>query len=74
LKYNRVSGVKFGPVDLIKYAEAFGATGLRIDRADQIAPTLRQAFATPGPVLIGVEVDYRGNPKLFEDVYESSIL
>src|SRR5216683_5445277 len=31
LKYKRTSGIDFGPVDPIKYAEAFGATGLRID-------------------------------------------
>jgi len=74
IKYNRVSGVDFGPVDPIKYAEAFGATGLRIDSPDQIATTLRKAFDTPGPVLVGVQVDYRQNVKLFEQVYESSIL
>jgi len=27
LKYGRKSGIDFGPVDLVKYAEAFGATG-----------------------------------------------
>jgi acetolactate synthase-1/2/3 large subunit len=74
IKYNRVSGVDFGPVDPVKYAEAFGATGLRIDRPDQIASTLRKAFDTRGPVLVGVHVDYRQNPKLFEQVYEGSIL
>jgi len=74
IKYNRVSGVDFGPVDPIKYAEAFGATGLRIDSPDQIATTLRKAFDTPGPVLVGVQVDYRQNVKLFEQVYEGSIL
>jgi len=74
LKYNRASGVNFGPVDTVKYAEAFGATGLRIDRPDQISFTLRKAFDTPGPVLVGVHVDYRQNAKLFEKVYEGSIL
>ncbi|MCU1299300.1 MAG: acetolactate synthase, catabolic [Acidobacteriaceae bacterium] len=74
IKYNRVSGVDFGPVDPVKYAEAFGATGLRIDHPDQITPTLRKAFDTPGPVLIGVHVDYGQNVKLFEQVYEGSIL
>jgi acetolactate synthase-1/2/3 large subunit len=74
IKYNRVSGVDFGPVDPVKYAEAFGATGLRIDRPDQITATLRKAFDTPGPVLVGVHVDYRQNAKLFEQVYEGSIL
>jgi len=74
IKYNRVSGVDFGPVDPVKYAEAFGATGHRIDRPDQITTTLRKAFDTPGPVLVGVHVDYRPNVKLFEQVYEGSIL
>jgi len=74
IKYNRTSGVDFGPVDYVKYAEAFGATGLRIQHPDDIAPTLRKAFDTPGPVLIGVDVDYRDNVKLFEDVHEGSVL
>jgi len=54
--------------------EAFGAIGLRIDRPDQITSTLRKAFDTPGPVLVGVHVDYRQNVKLFEQVYEGSIM
>jgi acetolactate synthase-1/2/3 large subunit len=74
IKYQRLSGVNFGPVDPVKYADAFGATGLRIDRPDQITGTLRKAFDTPGPVLVGVHVDYRQNVKLFEQVYEGSIL
>jgi acetolactate synthase-1/2/3 large subunit len=74
IKYNRTSGVDFGPVDYVKYAEAFGATGLRIQHPDDIAPTLRKAFDTPGPVLVGVHVDYRDNVKLFEDVHEGSVL
>jgi acetolactate synthase-1/2/3 large subunit len=74
IKYNRTSGVDFGPVDHVKYAEAFGATGLRIQHPDEIAPTPRKAFDTPGPVLIEVHVDYRGTIKLFEDVHEGSVL
>ncbi len=74
LKYKRTSGIEFGPVDPVKYAEAFGATGLRIEQPDQIATTLRKAFDTPGPVLVGVHVDYQQNVELFEQVYEGSIL
>ena len=69
-KYNRTSGVDFGPVDVVMYAEAFGAVGFMIDTPDQIAPTLRKAFEIPGPVLIGIRVDYRDNHKLFEKVHE----
>ena len=72
-KYGRPSGTEFGPVDPVKYAEAFGARGLMIQSPDQIAPLLEQAFDTPGPVLIGVHVDYRDNHKLFEQVNERSI-
>jgi acetolactate synthase I/II/III large subunit len=74
IKYSRTSGVDFGPVDHVKYAEAFGATGLRIQHPDEISPTLGKAFDTPGPVLIEVHVDYRENIKLFEDVHEGSVL
>jgi acetolactate synthase I/II/III large subunit len=72
-KYGRPSGTEFGPVDPVKYAEAFGAHGFMIQSPDQISSVLRQAFDTPGPVLIGVHVDYRDNHKLFEQVNERSI-
>jgi acetolactate synthase-1/2/3 large subunit len=74
IKYNSTSGVDFGPVDCVKYAEAFGATGLRIQHPDEIAPTLRKAFDMPGPVLVGVHVAYKDNIKLFQAVHESAIL
>jgi acetolactate synthase-1/2/3 large subunit len=69
-KYKQTSGVDFGPVDVVKYAEAFGATGLWIGSPDQIGPQLRKAFELPGPVLIGLQVDYRDNHMLFEKVHE----
>jgi acetolactate synthase I/II/III large subunit len=72
-KYGRSSGIKFGPVDPVKYAEAFGARGLMVQSPDQITSVLKQAFDTPGPVLIGVHVDYRDNHKLFEQVNERSV-
>jgi acetolactate synthase I/II/III large subunit len=73
-KYGRPSGVDFGPVDVVKYAEAFGATGLLISAPEQIALQLRRAFETPGPVLIGINVDYRDNHKLFEKIHEHMLI
>jgi len=73
LKYGRPSGTDFGPVDPVKYAEAFGAKGLMIQSPDQIPSVLKQAFDTPGPVLVGVQVDDRDNRKLFEEVDDRSI-
>ena len=72
-KYGRKSGVDFGPIDYVKYAEAFGAVGLMIRTADEIAPVLRKALDTPGPVLVGIHVDYKDNHTLFEMVHENSI-
>jgi acetolactate synthase I/II/III large subunit len=73
LKYGRTSGIDFGPIDYIKYAEAFGATGLMINRPDEIAPIMRRAFDTAGPVVVGVHVDYRDNHRLFEMVKGDNI-
>ncbi len=70
-KYKRTSGVDFGPVDIVKYADAFGAVGFMVDAPDRIGPTLKKAFEIPGPVLIGIRVDYRDNHKLFERVHET---
>jgi acetolactate synthase-1/2/3 large subunit len=67
IKYGHTSGIKLGPVDPVRYAEAFGAIGLTIQHPDDVAPTLRKAFDTPGPVLIGVHVDYSESAKLFEN-------
>jgi acetolactate synthase-1/2/3 large subunit len=69
-KYKRTSGVDFGPVDVVRYAEAFGAAGFMVESPDQIGSVLRKAYETSGPVLIGVRVDYRDNHKLFEKAHE----
>ena len=72
-KYGRDAAVEFGPVDIVKFAEAFGAHGLMIHTPDQIAPTLKKAFEMQGPVLIGVHVDYRDNHKLMEMVHPNAL-
>lgn len=63
-KYGRNAGVKFGPVDYVKYAESFGATGLRVSDPAKLGDILDQAFATDGPVIVDIPVDYRDNIKL----------
>lgn len=72
LKYGRSSGTDFGPIDYVKYAEAFGAKGLMIERPDDIVPVMKKAFDAQGPVIVGVHVDYSDNHKLFEMVHERS--
>ena len=38
--------------DFVKLAEALGATGLRVTKAREVAPALRKAFDTDGPVVV----------------------
>ena len=73
LKYGRKSGIDFGPVDLVKYAEAFGAAGRMIRTPEEIAPVMKEALDTTGPVIVGVHVDYSDNHKLFEMVKDDLI-
>jgi thiamine pyrophosphate-dependent acetolactate synthase large subunit-like protein len=37
---------------------------------DDIVPVLKRAPTTPGPVIVGVHVEYSDDPKLFENVYQ----
>jgi acetolactate synthase-1/2/3 large subunit len=68
MKYGRTSGVDFGPIDLVRFAESFGAKGLAIEKADDILPALREAQSLDGPVLIDVPIDYGDNAVLFENL------
>jgi acetolactate synthase-1/2/3 large subunit len=65
--------VDFGNPDFTAYANSFGATGRRIERADQLLPTLRTAFADGGVHIIGCPVDYSENIKLTDRLGELTI-
>lgn len=64
MKYDRSSGVNFGPVDFVKYAEAFGAVGLRVTEPGKLAQVLEEAFAATGPVIVDIPIDYSSNHEL----------
>ena len=70
MKYGRSSGVDFGPVDFVKYAESFGAKGYRATSKEEFASLLQEALvqAVDGPVLIDVPIDYKDNIKLGETI------
>ena len=52
MKYKRSSGVEFGPVDYVKYAESFGAKGLRVTNQEELEAALKEGYETDGPVLM----------------------
>lgn len=64
MKYDRSSGVHFGPVDFVKYAEAFGAKGLRATSKAELEAAIQEGLATDGPVIIDIPIDYSDNKEL----------
>jgi acetolactate synthase I/II/III large subunit len=47
--------------DFVKVAEAYGATGVRLDDKHTLVQDMREAIATPGPVLVDVRVGREEN-------------
>ena len=62
--FGRPSHITFKNPDFVKYAESFGAKGYRVERAEDLAPTLRQAISDDTVVIIDCPVDYSENMKL----------
>ncbi len=50
-------GVDLAPVDFVKFAEACGARGLRIEEPGRCRDQLREGLALPGPAIIECVVD-----------------
>ena len=73
MKYPQADGVKFGNVDIVKYAESFGATGLRVNKPADLTKVLSQAFNIDGPVVVDVPVDYSNNKELAANLIDSQL-
>ncbi|MFM0223681.1 acetolactate synthase large subunit [Paraburkholderia dipogonis] len=58
-------GLTFGNPDFVKYADAYGAKGRRIETAEALAPALESAFGEGGVQLVIVPVDYSENVRVF---------
>ncbi len=59
-------GVHTARIDFAAVARGMGCAGVRVDRADALAPALAQAFAAPGPAVIDVAVDPGGYASQFK--------
>src|SRR5690606_6366109 len=57
----RTGNNAFGNPDFVKLAESFGWNAVRIDRAAALGPALERAFATAGPSLVVIPIDYEEN-------------
>ena len=65
-RFGRTGNISFNNPDFVKYAEAFGAKGYRVEKAEDLLSTLQQAFADDTVVIVDVPVDYSENMKLTE--------
>ncbi|PSR87315.1 acetolactate synthase [Coniella lustricola] len=72
-KYGRSAGVDLGGVDFVKYAEAFGAKGLRASSSDEMEAVMKEALAYKGVCVVDVVIDYSDNHDLMTDVIASNI-
>lgn len=60
-------GLTFGNPDFVKYAEAYGAKGSRVESADALIPTLEEAFREGGVHVVAVPIDYSENMRVLVD-------
>jgi len=72
-QYGRPSHVDFNNPDFVKYAESFGAKGYRIEKTEDLLPTLEQALANETVSIIDCPVDYSENLKLTAKLGETVI-
>lgn len=69
-QYGKSCYVDFTNPDFVKFAESFGAKGYRIQKAQDLIPTLEDAFGQKTVSIIDCTVDYGENLKLTQYLKE----
>ncbi|MBA3896877.1 MAG: acetolactate synthase large subunit [Sphingomonadaceae bacterium] len=57
-------GLTYGNPDFVKYAEAYGAHGHRVESGEHLPKLLAECLSTPGVHLIDCPVDYADNDRI----------
>jgi acetolactate synthase-1/2/3 large subunit len=57
-------GLTFGNPDFVKYAQSYGAHGWRIEKTDDLVPTIESAFKDGGIHVITIPIDYSENTRV----------
>jgi acetolactate synthase I/II/III large subunit len=60
-------GLTYGNPDFVKYAEAYGANGYRVESAAHLQELLKTCLNSPGVNLIECPVDYSDNDKILNN-------
>ena len=66
--FGRPAHIDFTNPDFVKYAEAFGAKGYRVEGSDELVPILEDAFSQKVPSVIDCPVDYAENLRLTNEL------
>ena len=72
-EFGRHTDLAFENPDFLKLADAFGIKGIRVDNSRDLIPDLEEAFATDGPVLLSLPIDYRENALLTKRLGDISV-
>ncbi|MQX77589.1 acetolactate synthase large subunit [Sinorhizobium medicae] len=64
-------GMTFGNPDFVKYAEAYGAKGTRVEAVDDLVPALEAAFEGGGVHVVAVPIDGSENMRVLIDELRS---
>jgi acetolactate synthase I/II/III large subunit len=73
LKYGRTSGVQLGDYDIVHYAAAFGAKGIRVSSLTEFEDAFTRSLAESGVTIIDVLVDYSRNTELFAELHDDVV-
>lgn len=66
--FGRSAHIDFTNPDFVKYAQAFGAKGYRVQGSDELVPILKDAFNQNVPSVIDCPVNYAENLRLTEEL------
>lgn len=64
-------GLTFDNPDFVKYAEAYGASGTRVEATEDLTPAIDNAFKAGGVHLVVVPIDYSENVRVLVDELKS---
>jgi acetolactate synthase-1/2/3 large subunit len=60
-------GLTFGNPDFVKYAESYGAKGIRVQRTEDLLPALQRALDEGGVQVVVAPIDYSVNQRVLID-------
>ena len=66
-QFGHSSFIDFGNPDFVKFAESMGLKGYRVESAEELIPTLKEALAQDIPAVIDCPVDYKENLRFSQE-------